>query len=60
MPNKYNIGDKVQKITGYKYPGIIVAIFFTTRKELRYVVEADHEDFRGMLHIFNQNQLESR
>jgi hypothetical protein len=26
----------------------------------RYVVEADHPDFRGMLHIFSDNDIEER
>ncbi len=57
---KFQIGDKVEKITGYKYPGIVVSVFVTTEKKLRYVVEADHRDFEGMLHIYSPEQLQLR
>ena len=30
---KFQIGDKVQKTSGYRFPGIIVSIFITTNKE---------------------------
>ena len=56
----HDLGDKVQKCDGYKYPGIIVSVFTTTDGRVRYVVEADHPDFRGMLHIFTDAQLEER
>jgi hypothetical protein len=56
----HKLNQKVQKLDGYKYPGIIVAIFTTTEGKIRYVVEADHPDFRGMLHIFTDAQLEER
>jgi hypothetical protein len=52
--------QKVRKIKGYKYPGVIVSIFYTLDKNVRYVVEADHPDFRGMLHIFSDNDIEER
>lgn len=51
---KFKIGDKVQKITGYKFPGIVVAAFTTTKGEERYVVELES---LGLLHIFNEAQL---
>lgn len=51
------VGDKVTKVRGYKYPGVIVARFTTQAGELRYVVEATGEDYKGMLHIFNGDQL---
>jgi hypothetical protein len=56
----HELGQKVQKLDGYKYPGIIVSVFTTTEGKIRYVVEADHPDFRGMLHIFTDAQLEER
>jgi hypothetical protein len=57
---KFRIGDKVQKIKGYKYPGIVICVFRTRDRKARYVVEADHPDFRGMFHIFSNNDLEER
>jgi hypothetical protein len=57
----HTLFQKVQKIKGYKYPGIIVSIFMTLDHRVRYVVEADPDsDFRGMLHIFNDNDIEER
>lgn len=49
------VGDRVNKSKGYKFPGTVVAVFFTTTGELRLVVEMDTF---GLLHIFNENQLE--
>jgi hypothetical protein len=54
------MGQKVQKCNGYLYPGVIVSVFTTTEGKVRYVVEADHKDFRGMLHIFSDADLEER
>jgi len=55
---KFSIGDAVKKANGYKYPGTIVAVFRTLQLDWRYVVEATGEDYKGMLHIFNGDQLE--
>jgi len=52
---KFKIGDKAYKPKGYKFPCTIVAIFKTTSGEIRMVGEMDDN---GMLHIFNENQLE--
>jgi hypothetical protein len=52
--------QKVQKVKGYKYPGVIVSVFYTLDKNVRYVVEASHPDFRGMLHIFSDGDIEER
>lgn len=53
-------GEKVSKCSGYFYPGVVLARFMTIGGQWRYVVEADHPDFKGMLHIFSANQLELR
>lgn len=51
---KFKIGDKAVKPNGYKFNSIIVSVFKNTKGEIRIVAEnAD-----GMLHIFNENQLE--
>lgn len=49
--------SKVEKKGGYRFPGTVRAVFKTTAGEVRYVVEAEGEDFKGMLHIFNGDQL---
>lgn len=56
----FNVGDAVRKRAGYAYPGVIVSVFTTRAGAVRYVVEADHPAFTGMLHIFNGDQLELR
>jgi hypothetical protein len=60
MTAKFRMGDKVGK------PNVMnirasSSRFFTNRAgAVRYVVEADHPTFSGMLHIFNEEQLELR
>lgn len=54
---KFKIGDKVYKPKGYEFPDIVVSIFQTTKGETRIVAEFENN---GMLHIFNENQLELR
>jgi hypothetical protein len=56
----FKVGDRVKKRSGYEYPGIIVSVFTNRAGAVRYVVEADHSAFSGMLHIFNGDQLEHR
>ena len=36
---KFKVGDKVYKPKGYKFPGIVVAVFQTTSGETRIVAE---------------------
>ncbi|MEH2496200.1 MAG: hypothetical protein E6G80_17760 [Alphaproteobacteria bacterium] len=60
MSQSLKVGDLVKKRTGYAYPGVIVSVFTTQAGAVRYVVEADHPEFAGMLHIFNADQLEPR
>lgn len=60
MSEAFKVGDLVRKRAGYEYPGIIVSVFRTRAGAVRYVVEADHPGFTGMLHIFNEDQLEPR
>lgn len=53
----FNVGDKVDKTAGYKFPGTVVAVFQTLAGATRYVVEMDGY---GMLHIFNEGNLQIR
>lgn len=53
----FNNGDEVEKKTGYKWPGIIVSIFYTLAGKKRYVVECTNPDVQGALHIYNEDQL---
>jgi len=51
------VGDKVEKVSGYRFPGVIVAKFFKLNNDVRYVVECIAPSASGMLHIFSGKQL---
>ena len=51
------LGDRVERVEGYKWPGIVRAIFTTTAGEERIVVECTSDAVRGALHIYNPAQL---
>lgn len=52
---KFKVGDKAIKVKGYKFPCTIVSVFETVEGNVRVVGEMD--DY-GLLHIFNEDQLE--
>jgi hypothetical protein len=52
---KFKVGDKAHKPKGYKFPCTIVGVFETISGEVRVIGEMDEY---GLLHIFNENQLE--
>lgn len=52
-------GDRVRKVKGYKFPGVVVAAFTTLEGNWRYVVQCTREDTEGILHIYNAGQLEA-
>lgn len=52
---KFKVGDKAVKVKGYKFPCTIVSVFETVEGNVRVVGEMD--DY-GLLHIFNEDQLE--
>jgi len=51
------IGDKVEKTSGYKWPGVVVAVFDTLAGERRVVVECTVPEVSGALHIYNEKQI---
>ena len=52
------IGDRVEKISGYSFPGIVVAKFKKVDPtQVRFVVECTETAVSGMLHIFRYDQL---
>tara|TARA_R110001592_G_scaffold12285_1_gene58907 strand:- start:412 stop:609 length:198 start_codon:yes stop_codon:yes gene_type:complete len=55
MTSKFKVGDKAVKPKGYAFPCTIVGVFQTLKGNIRIVGEMD--EF-GLLHIFNENQLE--
>lgn len=52
------IGDRVRKVKGYAWPGIIVADFANLKGQRRLVVECTVPEVAGALHIYNPEQLE--
>jgi len=52
---KFQVGDKATKVKGYKFPCTIVSVFQTVEGHVRVVGEMDEY---GLLHIFNEDQLE--
>lgn len=57
ISEKHSVGDSVEKVSGYKFSGVIVSSFTKTTGETRYVVECTVAGAEGMLHIFNHGQL---
>lgn len=51
------IGDKVVKVSGYRYTGEIRSVIEKKDGNIRYVVESTSEDTEGMLHIFSRSQI---
>jgi hypothetical protein len=51
------VGAEVEKVVGYKWPGVVVAVFKTLSGETRVVVECTVPEVRGALHIYNESQL---
>lgn len=52
------VGDKVRKVKGYSWPGVVVSVFKTLEGKPRYVVECTVPEVAGALHIYNAEQLE--
>ena len=57
MDTHLKVGDKVEKVCGYKWPGIVVSVFDTLAGERRVVVECTTIEVAGALHIYNEKQL---
>jgi hypothetical protein len=55
MESKFKVGDKAFKPKGYAFPCTIISVFKTTKGDIRVVAEMDNY---GLLHIFNESQLE--
>ena len=50
---KMQIGDKVEKISGYRFIGTVVSVFKKVTGEERLIVENSD----GLLHIFKEENL---
>lgn len=53
----FKLGVRVEKRSGYQWPGTVVAVFYTLAGEVRYVVECTAPEVKGALHIYNGGQL---
>jgi len=60
MLPKFKIEDKVEKVNGYKWPGVVVSVFTTLEGKVRYVVECTVPEVAGALHIYSEAQIERR
>ncbi|MBP1873508.1 hypothetical protein J2Z19_003223 [Ensifer adhaerens] len=54
---KYMVGQVVEKVSGYRWPGVIVSRFLTQSMKLRYVVECIVPEVAGALHIYSEEQI---
>lgn len=52
---KFKIGDQINKIKGYPFPGEVRSVFANKNGDRRLVVESTV--LPGMLHIFNEDQM---
>ncbi len=55
----FQLNQKVQKIRGYKFPGIIIGIATKLNGKVLYLVECTAKDAEGMCHIFSEADLEA-
>lgn len=58
MATDFFVGDRVRKVKGYAWPGVVVAVFETRARQTRYVVECTVPGVSGALHIYSADQLE--
>lgn len=58
--SEFAVGDRVRKVKGYAFDGIIRAVFTNGAGDVRVVAELDRGLPADMLHIFSPNQLEKR
>jgi hypothetical protein len=53
----FRIGDKVEKVVGYRFPGVILSGFRKLNGDQRYAVECTAPDVEGVIHIFAEGDL---
>jgi hypothetical protein len=51
------VGDRVEKIKGYRWPGVVIGVCVTLAGETRYVVECTVPEVVGALHIYAPEQI---
>jgi hypothetical protein len=56
---KFKLGDKVRKPKGYNFePAVIIMAGKDINNEDRYAAQISQGQCKGMIHIFNEDQLE--
>jgi hypothetical protein len=55
---KFSLGEDVFKPRGYSFRGKVVSVFKNLSGDWRVVVEMTTENGLGILHIYNETQLE--
>ena len=57
-PHKFNVGDRVEKLTGeYTALGVVRGVFTMSRGALRYCVEHQAEGGGSFVHIYSEANL---
>jgi hypothetical protein len=56
-PVTYEVGDKVEKVKGYQWPGEVRSVFTSLAGQTRIVVECTVPEVAGALHIYSPEQL---
>lgn len=46
---KFKIGDKVRKVSGYRYDGVVIGAYITTIGQTRYSVQIDAREQRRLV-----------
>lgn len=54
----FKIGQQVQKITGYKFPGVVIGIATKLDGRVLYLVECTAAGAEGVCHIYGESNLE--
>ena len=55
---EFKDGQRVRKVKGYQWPGVVVAVFATLEGKTRVVVECTVPEVAGALHIYAPEQIE--
>jgi hypothetical protein len=51
------VGDKVERIEGHRFPGVVRAIFTTLAGDERVVVELTDKEKKGVLYTCKPSEL---
>lgn len=46
---RFKLGDKVRKVSGYRYDGVVIGAYITTVGQIRYSVQIDAREQRRLV-----------